>query len=129
MYKKKIAILFLSFVFFSCNISREEKEEFRDYFYYRVSTIGEYNNLFNSGNEIHLNDWMFFLENCSWLETLTGCKLGFIDVEPPYYENNDQMTIDTTNLSHWYNRNKNNWSMRKADEYVYRKRNGHTVYF
>lgn len=129
MYKKKFAILFLSFIFFSCNLSREEKDEFRDYFYYRVSEIVEYNDLVKSGNEIHLNDWMFFLENCSWLETLTGCKLGFIAMEPPYYESDNQMAIDTTNLLQWYNRNKNNWSMRKADEYVYRKRKGHTVYF
>ncbi len=129
MHKKKIAILFLSFIFFSCNLSREEKDEFRDYFYYRVSIIADYNDLVKSGNEIHLNDWMFFLENCSWLETLTGCKLSFIAMEPPYYENDNQMAVDTTNLLQWYNRNKNNWSMRKADEYVYRKRKGHTVYF
>lgn len=126
---KRIAILLLSFICLACNISREEKDEFKDYFYYRVSTIVEYNDLVKSGNEIHLNDWMFFLENCSWLETLTGCKLGFIRAEPPYYENDNQMAIDTTNLLRWYNCNKDDWSMRKADEYVYRERRGHTVYF
>lgn len=129
MHIKKVAILFLSFFIVSCNISQEEKDEFRDYFFYRVSTIVDYNDLVNSGDDIHLNDWMFFLENCSWLETLTGCTLSYIETEPPYYENDVQMSKDTTNLFQWYNCNRNNWSIRKADEYVYRKRKGHTVYY
>ena len=122
-------LLLLAVVLNSCGISDANKDEFKDYFYYRVSAIAEYDEMIESGDEIHMNDWFYFLENCSYLETLTGYKLSYIDAEPPYYESVSQMSIDTANLSKWYVLNKDKWSMKKADMYVYKKRRGHTVYF
>lgn len=126
---KKKVILVLAIVFSSCHISEKDKMEFKEYYFYRVSSIVEYNDLVENGGEIHLNDWMVFLENCCYLETLTGCNLNFIDSEPPYYENTNQLITDTANLSNWYNQHGEKWTIQKADKYVYKKRRGHTVFF
>ncbi len=126
---KKIIVILLSIAFTSCHVSKKDKLEFKDYFFYRVSVIVNYNNLVENGEDIHLNDWMVFLENCSYLETLTGCNLNFIDSEPPYYECPSQLSKDTANLSNWYNHNGDKWTMQKADKYVYKKRKGHSVFF
>lgn len=122
-------LLLLATVLNSCSISDADKTEFKEYFRHRVSAIVEYDEMVESGGEIHINDWCYFLENCSYLETLTGCKLNYIDTEPPYYESVEMLSLDTTNLSKWYDLNKDKWSMKKADMYVYKKRRGHTVYF
>lgn len=124
-----IPLLLLATVFTACRISDADKDEFKDYFYYRVSAIAEYDEMIETGGEIHPNDWFYFLENCSYLETLTGYKLNYIVAEPPFYKSVSQMSIDTANLSKWYVSNKDKWSMKKADMYVYKKRRGHTVYF
>ena len=124
-----VPLLLLAVVLKSCSISDADKTEFRDYFYYRISVIVEYDEMIDSGEEIHINDWFYFLENCSYLETLTGNKFHYLDAEPPYYECAEQLSADTTNLSKWYDSNKDKWSMKKADMYVYKKRRGHTVYF
>ena len=126
---KKLLILIATVLFSSCCVSEKEKNEFRDYFFFRISIIVDYNELVESGNEIHLNDWMVFLENCSYLETLSGYKFNFNDSDPPYYESIDQLVADTTNLSKWYNQNEGKWTMQKADKYVYKKRKGHTIFF
>ena len=124
-----IPLLLLAVVFNSCGISDADKDEFKDYFYFRVSAIAEYDEMIESGGEIHPNDWFYFLENCGYLETLTGYKLNYVAAEPPFYESVSQMSMDTANLSKWYVSNKDKWSMKKADMYVYKKRGGHTVYF
>ena len=119
----------MAIAFSSCRPSESDRMEFRDYYFFRVSEIVDYNQQVESGGEIHINDWMVFLENCSYLETLTGYKLGYIDGEPPFYEKQSQLTLDTIKLSNWYRQNGGEWTMQKADKYVYKKRRGHTVFF
>ena len=54
---KKIIVILLSIAFTSCHVSKKDKLEFKDYFFYRVSVIVNYNNLVENGGDIHLNDW------------------------------------------------------------------------
>lgn len=128
---KKTFIVLLAVALTSCAPKKEERIEFREYFDYRVSELVDYDNMFNDTGcvEIHLNDWMNFLENCSYLETLTGCELHYTDCEPPYYENKGLLSVDTAALMKWYADNGKRWTMKRADKYVYKKRRGHTVYF
>lgn len=126
---KKCIVLLCLFLFISCSVSKEEMLEFKDYYYFRMHAIVEYEKMVEKGEDIHLNDWMVFLENCSYLENLTGYHFSYIKTEPPYYEDTNQLKQDTAYLTKWFEKNKGRWSMRKADKYVYKKRKGHTVFF
>ena len=130
-FVKNAFIALLAVVLSSCVPSKEERIEFREYYDYRVSELVEYDNMFSDTGcvEIHLNDWMNFLENCSYLEALTGCELHYNRSEPPCYENKGALSADTAALMKWYAENGEQWTMKRADKYVYKKRKGHTVYF
>ena len=131
---KKEAVLFT--VIFgtlcACNLNDiDDKALFADYFSYRLSVIADYESQWNDDNQhdICTQEWMYFLENCDYLESLTGCHFHYLDSEPPFYENHELFMKDSTYLNDWLNDNGGHWTIRKADAYVYKKRKGHTVYY
>lgn len=113
----------------ACDSSKMVDREFKDYYYFRISELIDYDNLCASGDEIHIQDWARFLETCSYLEMLTGCELHYTHSEPPGYANIQLLEDDTATLGSWFRTQGHKWTKSKADRYVYRKRKGHDVYF
>lgn len=113
----------------ACDSSKMVDREFKDYYYFRISELIDYDNLCASGDEIHIQDWARFLETCSYLDMLTGCELHYTHSEPPGYANIQLLEDDTATLGSWFRTQGHKWTKSKADRYVYRKRKGHDVYF
>lgn len=126
---KKIILYAVFAVCTSCSISNTDRNEFSDYYHFRISEIVDYNILTQSTSDIHMQDWLRFLENCDYLESLTGCKFHYIQSEPPIYNDTALFKQDTALLARWLSENGKYWSKQKADKYVYEKRKGHDVYF
>lgn len=117
---------------YACNNSDiDDIESFKDYYYYRMSVLSDYELKWNDDDQhdICTQEWMYFLENCSYLESLTGCSLNYTDSEPPFYKSHGLFMKDTSILNKWFKENGEHWTIRKADAYVYKKRKGHTVYY
>lgn len=131
LVKHFIIIIVLVFLD-SCNCdNNNETVSFVDYYNYKVSIITDYESMWENNDTCVVceHEWMYFLENCSYLEALTGCHFHFIDAEPPYYKTHDLYVKDSLFLSDWLNENQNKWTKYKADKYVYKNRHGHSVYF
>ena len=133
MHKKN---LFLAFIAMSCLMSCDkldidDEETFKKYYMYRISVLSDYELALNNEgpHAICCQEWMYFLENCSYLESLTGCCFHFINSEPPHYLNHSLFVEDSLYLQEWLAENGKKWTMRKSDAYVYKKRRGHSVYY
>ncbi|MDL2230806.1 hypothetical protein LJB75_00120 [Bacteroidales bacterium OttesenSCG-928-L19] len=116
--KRKLMLLFVNVIFFSCTNQCIENADFKQDYFSRLDKIVEYDNLTLTGNAIPTEYWMDFYSNTQYLHFLSGHEFRYDATEPPGYSSDLYLKADIRDLEKWYNKNKCGMTKEKADSIV-----------